>query len=131
MYDPTPFAATPGSESTSPIADSGEVLFPGVERNTLVQIIENRFKSMNIYPLLASEKDRAEVQRTISIGGIEFNQTEREGKVSKYRMSGFFKPWAAYTGIPVQLAPHSLQGELATALSIYTMNRYDLLEKYT
>ena len=45
-------------------------------------------------------------------------------------MGGYFKAWAAYTGILVQLAPHSLQGELATALSIYTMNLYDLLEIY-
>ena len=107
------------------------MLFPGVERCTLVQIIENRFKPTNIYRLLASEKDRAEAQRTISIRGIEFDQTERDGKESEYRMSGFFKAWAAYTGILVQLAPHGLQGELATALSIYTMNLYDLLEKYT
>jgi len=30
----------------------------------------------------------------------------------------------------VKLAPPLLQGDLATALSIYTMNLYDLLEKY-
>ena len=29
------------------------------------------------------------------------------------------------------MAPQALQGELATALFIYTMNLYDLLEKYT
>ena len=46
-------------------------------------------------------------------------------------MSGFFKAWAAYSGILVKLAPHALQGELGTALFIYTMNLYDLLEKYT
>ena len=46
-------------------------------------------------------------------------------------MSGFFKAWAAYSGILVKLAPHSLQGELATALPTHTMNLYDLLEKYT
>jgi len=45
-------------------------------------------------------------------------------------MSAFFKACAAYTGILVHLAPHSLQGELATALSIYTMTLYDLREKY-
>ena len=46
-------------------------------------------------------------------------------------MSGFFKAWAAYSGILVKLAPQALQGELATALFIYTMNLYDFLEKYT
>jgi len=46
-------------------------------------------------------------------------------------MSAFFKSWAAYSGILVKLAPYSLQGQLATALFIYTMNLYDLLEKYT
>jgi len=30
----------------------------------------------------------------------------------------------------VKLAPDAIQGELATALFIYTMNLYDLLEKY-
>jgi len=45
-------------------------------------------------------------------------------------MSGVFKAWAAYCGILVNLAPHVLQGDLATVLSIYTMNIYELLEKY-
>ena len=45
-------------------------------------------------------------------------------------MSNFFKAWAAYSGILVKLAPYPLQGDLATSLSIYTMNLYDLLEKY-
>jgi len=31
----------------------------------------------------------------------------------------------------VKLGPHGLQGDLATALVIYTMNLYDLLERYT
>ena len=31
----------------------------------------------------------------------------------------------------MKLAPYALQGSLATALFIYTMNLYDLLEKYT
>ena len=107
-----------------------EVLFPGVECSTLVQIIENRFKPTNIYQLLASKKERAETQRTISIGGIEFEQAERDGRESEYRISSFFKAWAAYSGILVKLAPSILQGDLTTALSIYTMNLYDLLEKY-
>lgn len=129
-YNLCPPSITHPSESASGIADSVEVLFPGVERSTLVQIIENRFKPTNIYRLLASEKERAEEQRTICIGGIEFEQAEKDGKESEYRMGSFFKAWAAYCGILVKLAPHSLQGDLATALSIYTMNIYDLLEKY-
>jgi len=68
-----------------------ETLFPGVERATLTQIVENRFKPTNIYRLLASEKELAESQRTISIGGVEFEQAERDGKESEYRMSSFFK----------------------------------------
>ena len=132
MYSPLP--APPFSmaiESASGALESVEELFPGVERSTLSQIIENRFKPTNIYRLLASERDRAETQRTISIGGVEFEQAERDGKESEYRMSSFFKAWAAYSGILVKLAPYGLQGELATALFIYTMNLYDLLEKYT
>ena len=130
MYDSNQPLPLQASESASGIPDSVEILFPGVERATLVQIIENRFKPTNIYRLLASEKERAEAQRTINIGGIEFEQAERDGKESEYRMSAFFKAWAAYCGILVKLAPLALQGDLATALSIYTMNLYDLLEKY-
>jgi len=64
----------------------------------------------------------------IIIGGIEFEQAERDGRESEYRISSFFKAWAAYSGIQVKLAPSHLQGDLATALSIYTMNLYDLLD---
>ena len=120
-----------GSGSASAIAGSVECLFPEVERGTLTQIIENRCKSTNIYCLLASEKDRAESQRTINIGGVEFQQAEREGKEIDYRMMSYFKAWVVYTEILVMLAPNALQGELATAISIYTMNLNDLLEKYT
>ena len=131
MLNSTQIPITDQCESASEIIDSVETMFPGVERATLLQIIENRFKPTNIYRLLASEKERAETHRTISIGGVEFEQAEREGKESEYRMSIFFKAWAAYSGILIKLAPHRLQGDLATALCIYTMNLYDLLEKYT
>ena len=46
-------------------------------------------------------------------------------------MSSFFKVWPIYSGILIKLAPHVLQGELATSLCIYTINLYNLLEKYT
>ena len=59
-YNLCPPSITHPSESASGIADSVKVLFPGVERSTLVQIIENRFKSTNIYRLLASKMERAE-----------------------------------------------------------------------
>ena len=110
--------------------DSVETMCPGVEQGTLIQIIENRFKPTNIYRLLASEKERADTHRTINIGGVEFEQAEREEKESEYRMTSFFKAWAVYTGILIKLAPHGLQGKLATGLCIYTMNLYELLEKY-
>ena len=47
-------------QSASSITESVVLLFPGVERSTLVHIIENRFKPTNIYWLLATEKERAE-----------------------------------------------------------------------
>jgi len=130
IYDTSQLLFPHEGETTSTIAASVEVLFPGVQRGTIVQIIENMFKPTNIYRLLASEKERAETQRTISIGEIEFEQAESNGRESKYRMSSFFKAWAAYSGSLVKLAPPLLQGYLTTALSIYTMNLYDLLEKY-
>jgi len=46
-------------------------------------------------------------------------------------MRNFFKAWAAYSGILVKLALHCLQGNLATAVFIDTMNLYDLLKPYT
>ena len=130
-YSSIPLPAVTAIESASGTVESVEALFPGVERSTLTQIIENKFKPTNIYRLLATERDRAESQRTICIGGVEFEQAERDGKVGEYRMSSFFKAWAAYSGILVKLAPYGLQGDLATALFIYTMTLYDLLERYT
>jgi len=103
MYPPLPSSIVLGSESASGIAESVEILFPGVERATLIQIIENRFKPTNIYRLLATEKDRAESQRTINIGGVEFEQAEHDGKEGAYRMTAFFKAWAAYGGILAKL----------------------------
>jgi len=90
-YSPTQGPTALADESASGIVDFVETLFPRVEGTTLVQILENRFKLTNIYRLLASEKERAELQRMISIGGIEFEQTERDAKESEYRRSGFFK----------------------------------------
>ena len=130
MYNPTCDIVGVTSKSVSGVVEWVEILFPGVERATFMQIIENRFKPTNIYRLLATEKEHAESQRVISIGGVEFEQAERDGKESEYRMTSFFKAWAAYSGILVELAPYGLQGELATVLSIYTMNLYELLEKY-
>ena len=79
-YDPILPLSAEAHKSASGTVESVEILFPGVERSTLVQIIENRFKQTNIYRLLATEKDRAQVQRAINIGGIEFEQSERDGK---------------------------------------------------
>lgn len=67
----------------------------------------------------------------ITNGGVEFEQAERDGKESEYRMSCFFKACAACSGILVKLAAYPLKGELATGLFVYTMNLYDSLEKYT
>jgi len=130
-YNPSYSFSRDMRENGSGIPESLKLLFPGVECSTLVQIIENRFKPTNIYWLLATEKERAESQRTINIGGVEFEQKERDGKESEFKLSGFFKAWAACSGILAKLPPQALQGELATALFIYTMNLYDLLEKYT
>jgi len=131
MLNPTHTLITDQSESASGIIESVETMFLGVERATLLQIIENRFKPTNIYCLLVREKERAETHQTSNIGGVEFEQSEREGKESQYRMTIFFKAWAVYSGILIKLAPNGPQGELATALCIYTMNLYELLEKYT
>ncbi|KAG0138262.1 hypothetical protein HOY82DRAFT_596461 [Tuber indicum] len=130
-FNPVMLHFTQANGSTSEGIDFVETLFPGVERATLAQIIENCFKPTNIYRLLGTEKERAEVQRTICIGGIEFEQAERHRKESEYRMSGFFKAWAAYRSILVKLAPYTLQGELAISFFLYTMSLYDRLEKYT
>ena len=75
-YFPAEFLMGQTGVSTSGTVNSIETLFPGVELCTLTQIVENRFKPTNIYRLLASEKERAEAQRTISIGGVEFEQAE-------------------------------------------------------
>ena len=130
-YIPTQHWVIPAGESASTMANSVEILFPRVEEGTLIQIMENQLKPTNIYCFLANEKRRAESQRTISIGAVEFEPSERNGKEIEYRISSFFKVWTAYCGIIVKLAPHAVESDLATAWSIYTMNLYNLLEKYT
>lgn len=62
---------------------------------------------------------------------IKFEQSEKDGKEREYRMGSPFKCWAAYCGILVKLAPQTFQGDMAIALSIYTINLYDLLDKCT
>ena len=130
MFDPAQPPTLHERESAPGMVESVEVLFPGMECSTLVQIIENQFKPTNIYRLLASKKERAESQSTISIGVVEFEQAEHDGKQCEYSMSSFFKAWAVYAGILVKLAPFPLLGDLAIAIFIYTTNLYDLLEKY-
>ena len=49
MYDLNAPLMGQGGGSASAMAESVECLFPGVERSTLTQIIENRFKPTNIY----------------------------------------------------------------------------------
>jgi len=72
MYSLSQILIHPASESASGIAYWVEIFFPGVERATLVQIIENWFKPTNIYRLLTRVKERAESQPTINIGSIKF-----------------------------------------------------------
>ena len=71
-YNPTYSFSRDVRENASGIPELVDLPLPGVERSTLVQIIENRFKPTNIYWLLATEKEPAESQRTINIGGVEF-----------------------------------------------------------
>jgi len=108
MLDPTQPPSPQERQSAPGIIESVEVLFPAVERCTLVQIIDNQFKQTNIYRLLASEMERAESQRMIRMGGVEFEQAKRDGNSCEYRMSKFFKAWTVYLGILVKLAPFSL-----------------------
>lgn len=49
QYDPSQPSIPHQIERASGITDSIEVLFSEVERRTLVQIVENRFKQRNIY----------------------------------------------------------------------------------
>ena len=71
-YNPLHLTFQGTGESASSITESVEILFPRDEHSTLVQITGNGFKLTNSYRLLAMEKERAESQRTIKIGGIEF-----------------------------------------------------------
>jgi len=104
-YNPTYSFSRDIRQNTSGIPKLVELLFPGMERSTLVQIIENPYKLTNIYRRLATESEREESQRTLNIGGGEFEQPERDGMESEYKRSGFFKAWAAYSRILVKRAP--------------------------
>lgn len=130
-FDPIHSILPPTDKSASGVLDLVETMFPGVERTTLVQIVENKFKLTKIDRLIASKKDGTKTHQTINIGGVDFKQGEHEGRQSQYWMSSPPKAWAAYSGILIKLARHILQGELATTLCTYTINLHVLLEKYT
>jgi len=51
MLNPTHTHIAHTGESASGVMDLVETMFPGVERATLQQIIDNRFKPTNIYHL--------------------------------------------------------------------------------
>ena len=59
------------------------------------------------------------------------NRQNRKGKEISIGWVPFFRAWAAYCGVLVELAPHPQEGSLATALPIYTMDLNHFLEKYT
>ena len=84
ILNPTHIHIAQASESALGVIDSVESMFPGVEQATLQQIIKNQFKPTNIYRLLETEKECAERHRIINIAGVEFEQSQREGKESKY-----------------------------------------------
>ena len=80
-------------------------------------------------PPFSFGKDRAESQQVISIGGESFEQGEREGTESEYRVGPFFKAWVASCGILTKLAAGSLQADFTCSLFIYTMTLHDLSKK--
>ena len=70
-YNPSNSFSRDMWDNASRIPESVELRFPGIERSTLVLIIENRIKPTNIQWLLANEQERAESQPSIDLGGVE------------------------------------------------------------
>jgi len=105
--------------------------FLAIAQNPLVQIIKEQFRATNIYWLPANQVEHGETKRKINITGIEYVQTQTDGKENEYLMSSLFKAWAAYSGILMKLAPHGLPRELALLPFIYMINIYHSLEKHS
>jgi hypothetical protein len=136
----TPLQAPPAGISTSE-ADSLSLPQPlrdlfhntGVDCKTILDIAHNRFKALNLYRLLSTEREQSDSRGVTSLNLDSMRvEQQRQWKEHDYKNeASFWRAWELYKAAFVATAPVSLQSELAVSLSIYTANLWSLQHDYT
>jgi hypothetical protein len=105
----------------------------GVDAKTILDIAHNKFKALNLYRLLSTEREQSDSRGVASLNLDNMRvEQQRVWKEHDYRNeASFWRAWELYKAVFVATAPASLQSELATALAIYTANLWGLRSDYT
>jgi hypothetical protein len=105
----------------------------GVDAKTILDIAHNKFKALNLYRLLSTEREQSDSRGVASLNLDSMRvEQQRVWKEHDYRNeASFWRAWELYKAVFVATAPASLQSELATALAIYTANLWGLRSDYT
>jgi hypothetical protein len=105
----------------------------GIDAKTILDIAHNRFKALNLYRLLSTEREQSDSRGVASLNLDSMRvEQQRVWKEHDYRNeASFWRAWELYKAVFVATAPASLQSELATALAIYTANLWGLRSDYT
>jgi hypothetical protein len=105
----------------------------GIDAKTILDIAHNRFKALNLYRLLSTEREQSDSRGVASLNLDSMRvEQQRVWKEHDYRNeASFWRAWELYKAVFLATAPASLQSELATALAIYTANLWGLRSDYT
>jgi hypothetical protein len=133
-----PFQVQTDSEDVEVPASLREMFAgTGVDNRTILDIAQNRFKALNLFRLLSSEREQADARGVASLNldsmRVERVRTykERDYKDVPASQAAFFRAWELYKAVFVATAPISSQTELSIALAIYTANLYELATQYS
>jgi hypothetical protein len=133
-----PFQVQTDSEDVEVPASLREMFAgTGVDNRTILEIAQNRFKALNLFRLLSSEREQADARGVASLNldsmRVERVRTykERDYKDVPASQAAFFRAWELYKAVFVATAPISSQTELSIALAIYTANLYELATQYS
>jgi hypothetical protein len=133
-----PFQVKTDSEDVEVPASLREMFAgTGVDNRTILDIAQNRFKALNLFRLLSSEREQADARGVASLNldsmRVERVRTykERDYKDVPASQAAFFRAWELYKAVFVATAPISSQTELSIALAIYTANLYELATQYS
>jgi hypothetical protein len=138
MFPPSQVHGQADSEDVEVPASLREMFAgTGVDHRTILDIAQSRFKALNLFRLLSSEREQADARGVASLNldsmRVERVRTykERDYKDVPASQAAFFRAWELYKAVFLATAPISSQKELSIALAIYTANLYELATQYS